>query len=251
MARYTYGDSDLAGDRLALVASLFEPTSRAFLQAVSPSSPTVALDLGCGPGYTTALVRAVTEAPRVIGIDRSAAFARRAHQGSGRDVVVADVALSLPIERAELIYARLLLAHLHDPIALIARWSTSLTISGRVLIDDLEAIETDDDVFRTYLDEVALAVVRAEGGDLFVGPRLHAEPDPPGLARLHDAIVTFEPTPGETARVFAMNLQVLTERGEVSPRPDLASALTSIADGARSPAPVRWHVRQLAWERTG
>jgi hypothetical protein len=48
-----------------------------------------------------------------------------------------------------------------------------------------------------------------------------------------------------------MNLRVLTERGEVDARPSLAAALDAIATGDRPSAPVRWHVRQMAWERTG
>ncbi|MDP9185644.1 MAG: hypothetical protein M3O29_08260, partial [Actinomycetota bacterium] len=147
--------------------------------------------------------------------------------------------------------ARLLLAHLVDPSDAVARWSTILTIGGRSLIDDLEAIETDDEVFRAYLDDVALAVVRAQGGALFVGPMLHAADDPAGLTRTHDTVTTFAPPAGDTARVFAMNLRVLTDRGEVDARPSLAAALDAIAAGERPGTPVRWHVRQIAWERTG
>jgi SAM-dependent methyltransferase len=217
MGRYTYGDSELAGDRLELVAELFDPTSRSFVRAAG-GSPSLAVDLGCGPGATTTLIRDATGARRAVG---------------------------------DLLYARLLLAHLPDPASAVARWSTILTIGGRILVDDLETIETDDDVFRTYLDEVALAVVREQGGALFVGPALRAAPDPTGLERTHDAVATFAPSPGETARVFAMNLRVLTDRGEVEARPSLADALDAIVAGRRSADPVRWHVRQLAWERTG
>ena len=190
MARYTYGDSDLAGDRLALVAGLFRPTSEAFLRAASPHEPDMALDLGCGPGHTTALVHEAAGAQRTVGIDRSEAFARRARDGvPGSAFVAADVASApLPIARADLVYARLLLAHLPDPPDVVAQWSTILTIKGRVLVDDLEAIETDDDVFRRYLDDVALAVIRAQGGALFVGPVLHGARDPAGLVRMEAAI---------------------------------------------------------------
>jgi trans-aconitate 2-methyltransferase len=252
MARYTYGDSDLAGDRLALVARLFRPTSEAFLRAASPLEPDVAIDLGCGPGHTTTLVHETAQARRTVGVDRSEAFARRARDRvRDHGFIAADVASAfLPIARADLVYARLLLAHLLEPAAVVAHWSTILTIGGRVLVDDLEAIETDDDVFRSYLDDVALAAIRAQGGVLFVGPALHASRDPAGLARAHDDVAAFAPAAAETARVFAMNLTVLTERGEVSPRADLATALEAIASGVRHAEPVRWRVRQLAWERT-
>jgi trans-aconitate 2-methyltransferase len=251
VGRYTYGDSDLAGDRLELVAALFERTSRSFLLDVA-GTPSVAVDLGCGPGATTRLIHDVTGARRTIGIDRSLAFASRARSAPGVRFVVADVAEGgLPVRSADLVYARLLLAHLADPAVAVGRWSTISTIGGRMLVDDLEDIETDDQVFRTYLDEVALAVVRAQGGALFVGPLLHAAADPHGSVRRHDAVVTFTPPPSDTAKVFGMNLQVLTERGEVDGRPPLAGALEEIANGQRASEPVRWHVRQLAWERTG
>jgi SAM-dependent methyltransferase len=250
MPRYTYGDSELAGDRLRLVAELFEPSSEAFLVAAG-GSPRLALDLGAGPGETARLIARATGASVVVGVERSAAFAARAAR-SGVATVVADVAAPfLPIRHADLIYARLLLAHLTDPAAVVARWSTATRVGGRVLVDDLERIETDDAVFREYLDEVALEVVRAEGGALFVGPTLHGGPDPAASRRVHDAVAEFAPPQSATARVFSMNLQVLTERGEVDPRPALAAALRAVADGQRAAEPVRWRVRQLAWERTG
>ena len=49
-ARYTYGDSDVATERLCLVAEVFEPTTRAFLRRAELENPRLALDLGCGPG---------------------------------------------------------------------------------------------------------------------------------------------------------------------------------------------------------
>ncbi len=247
MGRYTYGDSYLAAERLRLVAAMFEPTSSAFVR--NASRPGLAIDLGCGPGHSIAMVGEATGS-RAVGVERSLAFARVA-RAAGHEVVVADVLAPLPIEEAHGVYARLLLAHLPDPVSVVARWSTILTIGGRVLIDDLEQIETDEPVFRAYLDEVALEVVRRQGGALFVGPELHRAPDPRGLKRTHDAVATFAPAAGMTARVFAMNLAVLTERGETDPRPSLATDLDAIAAGRRDAAPVRWHVRQLAWERTG
>jgi len=250
VARYTYGDSDLARERLGLVARLFEPTSRTFLGSAG-GAPRVALDLGCGPGHTTALVQAATSAPLVVGLDRSSAFLGDVAVGDGRHFAAADVSRALPIRAADLIYARLLLAHLVDPAAVAAHWSTILTNTGRLLVDDLEAIVTNDDVFRTYLDEVALRVVRREGGALFVGPILHGADDPAGCRRIADAVASFAPVAAEPAHVCAMNLAVLTERGEVGARPALADALAAIGRGERHAEPVRWQVRQLAWERSG
>jgi len=251
MARYTYGDSALAGDRLELVARMFEPTSLAFLRAAVERRPRLTVDLGCGPGATTDLLLTATSAAAVVGIDRSLAFARRARSSTGLRFVVADVVgADLPLAHPDLLYARLLVAHLHEPAAVLARWASWLSGDGRILVDDLESIDADG-IFRTYLDEVALAVVRAEGGALFVGPILHRSRDPAGLARVHDAVVSIEPPVAETARVFAMNLQVLTERAEVHPQPELAAALEAVASGRQVVGPVRWRFRQIAWDRRG
>ncbi len=251
MSRYTYGDTDLAGDRLELVARLFAGTSGAFLRAAVPQRPRLALDLGCGPGATTGLVRATTGATTTVGIDRSITFARRARSSTGLGFVVADVVgADLPFADIDLLYARLLLAHLPEPSAVLERWGRVLAPGGRLLVDDLESIDAEG-IFRTYLDEVALAVVRAQGGSLFVGPLLHAAVDPPGLVRVHDAVVPIEPPVANTARVFEMNLRVLTERGEVAPEPALGGALAAIARGDRAAPPVRWRFRQIGWERSG
>src|SRR5260221_11846563 len=81
---YTFGDNDLAAERLRILARAFEPTSRAFLTHVrasaygSDGAAAHAVDLGCGPGYTTRLVREVVAAALTTGVDRSPRFLARA-----------------------------------------------------------------------------------------------------------------------------------------------------------------------------
>jgi trans-aconitate 2-methyltransferase len=250
--RYTYGDSALAAERLGLVARMFEPMTRVFLDTAVADRPALAVDLGCGPGHTTRLLHAATGARATVGLDRSGAFVAwaRRDEPEGVSFAVHDVTrVPFPTGPADVVYARLLLAHLTDVEEVVRGWSTMLTIGGRLLADDLESLDAPEPALRAYLDDVAIAVVRAEGGDLFVGPRLHRMPDPPGCARVHDAVATFSPPAPLTARVFGMNLAVLVERGEIPPRPDLASALEAIASGSRDARPATWRVRQLAWRR--
>jgi SAM-dependent methyltransferase len=250
VTRYTYGDSDLAAERLALVAATFAPPSAAFLRAVVARAPSLAVDLGCGPGHTTEMVHAVTGAARTVGLDASADHVARAAARGLKDVgfVVHDATrVPFPETPADLVYARLLLAHLADPAAAVRAWATQLAPAGVLALDDLETIETEDTIFRTYLDDVALAVVRREGGALFVGPVLHAMEDPELATRIHDAVATHTPPTGVTARIFGMNLAVLVDRGETLARPDLAEALAAIADGRRRAEPVRWQMRQVAF----
>ena len=252
MTRYTYGDSALAAERLGLVASMFEATTRSFIGSVVREPPDSAVDLGCGPGHTTRLLHDVTRARSTVGLDRSEAFvdAARRDGPEGVSFAVHDVTrVPFPTGPADVVYARLLLAHLADVEEVVRRWSTLLTIGGSLLADDLEELDAPEPSFRAYLDDVAIAVVRAEGGELFVGPRLHAMDDPPECSRVYDRLAAFSPPAPITARAFAMNLAVLVDRRETAPRPDLAAALGEIAAERRPAAPATWRVRQVAWRR--
>src|SRR5215510_4050185 len=73
-SHYSFGDNRLAALRLEYLAAAFAPSSRRFLQGAKPDRVELALDLGSGIGATTALVRDVTNAPRVAGYERSLNF---------------------------------------------------------------------------------------------------------------------------------------------------------------------------------
>jgi trans-aconitate 2-methyltransferase len=139
-ARYTFGDGERAARRLELLARAFEPSSRAFLTAAVPRPPRLALDLGCGPGFSTAVVADATRAARTIGLDRSDAFldaARRAFPML--EFVRHDVATpAFPTSRPDLVFARLVLAHLPAPASLARRWADRLEPGGRLLLEEME-----------------------------------------------------------------------------------------------------------------
>src|ERR1051326_8483013 len=70
---YLFGDSDRAALRLRVLADVFAPASRAFLQEVV-QTPALALDLGCGPGYTTHLLAETTRCAQAVGLEYSEHF---------------------------------------------------------------------------------------------------------------------------------------------------------------------------------
>src|SRR5579862_9846783 len=73
-SHYSFGDNRLAALRLEYLAVAFAPSSRRFLQSTKPGRVELVLDLGSGTGASTALLRDVTNAPRVVGYERSANF---------------------------------------------------------------------------------------------------------------------------------------------------------------------------------
>ena len=116
---YLFGDSDSAAERLRLLAYIFAPEIRSFLSQVPPQ-PRLAIDLGCGPGFTTRLIAETLKARETVGLDTSERFltmARSApadgvtfarhdiypgtlpHRGCGRDVLPLSAAAYRPRER--------------------------------------------------------------------------------------------------------------------------------------------------------
>ncbi len=250
-ADYTYGDSAYAADRLDLLARVFEPSSRAFLARAGPMSGSLALDLGCGPGNTTRLIADVLEPDRTIGLDRSFPFLERARGSapSGVSFIEHDVTVTpFPVGPADVIFCRLLVAHLRDRADVIARWASQLVSGGVLLIDEIEDVRSDEPALATYLP-LAIGVVERAGGRLVAGPELAAMPDPPGTERAGDDVVLVDLSASDAAAIFAMNLRVLIDRGEIDPQPALERALAEVVE--HGGAPIAWHMRQLAFRRTG
>ena len=74
---YLFQDTDRAARRLQVLADVFAPSSRAFMQDIVSVVPQLAVDLGCGPGYTTRLLVDTTRCVRAIGLDNSEHFLTR------------------------------------------------------------------------------------------------------------------------------------------------------------------------------
>lgn len=249
-SRYTYGDSEFAADRLDLVARMFEPTTRRFLQRAGVRGSQLAIDLGCGPGNTTRLIAEVLLPARTVGLDRSEIYLERARRGAppGIEFQKHDaIATPFPVGPADVVFCRLLLAHLPDRADVVARWATQLASNGVLLLDEIEDFQSDEPALMDYV-RLASGVVERAGGRLVAGPELAAMPEPPGTERFMNDATLMDVSPSDTATIFAMNLAVLVEGGEVDQQSGLAAALDDIAE--RGAGTVEWRVRQIAFRRT-
>lgn len=168
---YAFGDTDIPARRLALLDHVFGPSSRSMLADLATAPVTLAYDLGCGPGHTTAMVAQLSRAARIIGIDSSAQHIRRAQASATGPVefAVHDVmAVPFPAGPADLIYCRMLLAHLPDPVSVVRSWASQLTENGVVLVDEIEWIRTSHPVLRAHL-RLAEALVAIGGARMLAG----------------------------------------------------------------------------------
>ncbi len=210
LRRYAFGDTTAASERLGALASVFAPTSRALLRSLAvgtgldgPVSPGLVLDLGCGPGHTTAMLAEAFPSALVVGVDTSSAFVAEATAEAPDRCrfVVGDVTRTpLPSAPADLIYGRFLLVHLPDPGATVAAWAGELRSGGTVVVEEPERIDTDDLDFRSYL-HLASAVVADRGGDLYVGRALLDLTAAPGTSVVVHRDAALEVSAGAAATI--------------------------------------------------
>lgn len=257
-ASYTFGDADPEAQRLQLVARVFEPPSATLLaEAVAASGPPgLAYDLGCGPGHTTRLLAQVTGARLAVGLERSPAHVARAVEQlpEGVAIRVWDVGeLPFPDGPADLAYARLLLAHLPDPLGSARAFASQLRPGGLLVLDEIERIDTDHPVLAEHL-ELVQALVASSGTEMCAGPRLAALADEPGLEPVLRRVHHHPVATADAAAMFSLSLQGWGERavslGLCTParREALRDGLAALQ---RSPdtGEIAWRLHQAVYAR--
>ncbi len=254
--RYAFGDSDTAAIRLAVVAKVFEPATREFLETLDLGTPGLVIDLGCGPGYTTALLAEVLRPLRTIGLDVSPPFLDRARRDRPTlEFLVHDVtALPFPVGPPDLLFCRYLLTHLEDPVGWIARWGTSLPPGGLLALEEPEEIHTSSPVFSTYL-EIVDEMLQSQANQLYVGRDLDRAPAPPPLVKRASRLGELRVSPVDAATMFSLNLQTWKQHPFVRKHRSAAEVsrlerdLAGIRDGEAEGVELVWNLRQLVYER--
>ncbi len=206
-SHYSFGDSRLAALRLEHLAAAFDASSRRFLQRAKPESVQLALDLGSAIGATTALLRDVTEAPRVVGYERSGNFlaiARRQYPGlTFRDVDVLSPAY--PDREADLIYSRFLLTHIHRPVDVLATGVQHLRSGGRLLLEETAGLSSPVPALSRYY--VLVEQLQAHHGqETCIGKRLGALASGVPGARAASLFQEIPMPAAPMARLHALNL---------------------------------------------
>lgn len=255
-ARYTFGDSATASERLARVARVFAPSTEALLARLNDRAPRRVLDLGCGPGHTTRLLARMFPGATVCGLEQSEAFLAEARRTATSETSFehADVSLMpLPGAPADLVYARFVLSHLRERGPLLHGWFDALTAGGVLAIEEVDRIETIDQTFRAYL-AITSGLMADRGGELYVGHELSTTAQGLGGTVLVDTSVPVTPTTADIATIFALNLQSWRNDSWVAAHydrrtlDDLAIALHAHQSTAGSGL-IRWTLRQVVVAR--
>jgi len=210
MTDYAFRDTELAARRLALVSEVFASATRAFVEASVTARPQVLIDLGCGPGYSTELLADATRAERIIGLDISEAYvaAANARGRTSIEYLRHDVTeLPLPGAPADVVYCRLLLAHLPHVVDTVLRWVTQVRPGGLLMLDEVECIDTGHPVLDFY-EAVVVGLVAAKGGPMYAGPVLATLSNGDGWAVRSSEVRVVPVATAAAARMYGMNLAV-------------------------------------------
>lgn len=257
MSTYLFGDTDIAAQRLRLVAEAYGEATRAFVLNWRSRQPDLVVDLGCGPGYSTRILAEVLQGAHTVGLDNSARFIALAQQEPGSQVAFHchDVErLPFPVPPADVLFCRLLLTHIAQPQDTLTRWATQLQPGGRLLIQEVEWIHTTSATFRTYL-EMQQTTLSKQAHCLYIGPVLHSLPDPESLQRRVSHVQRVPVAPAHVARMFWLNFQTWKQHPTVQAQyaadslRRLDDKLQQLASCPHSDIEIVWGFRQLVYER--
>jgi len=253
--RYTFGDSDVAARRLHLLAAVFEPSSAALLRLCVGLGARRAVDLGCGPGWSTRLLHALIGPAHTLGLDASAEHIARAEAVAppGIEYRVRDVRrLAFPDDasRPDFLYCRFLLTHLRAPEQVLAAWADAAAPHATLVVEETASMASDHPTFARYYQLVE-ALQRHYGQRLRVGADLAAPPAGSGWTVNLSTVRRLRLPARQMARLHQLNL--LTWRDDPHARAafdrdelaDLARRLDAIADGREAAPPVLSEMRQL------
>lgn len=251
---YTFGDTDLAAERLHWLAIAYEPATRDLLGRWGGSAPAHALDLGSGPGHTTRLLHETLAAVCTTGIDSSPRFVAEAQRTAPPRVSFAIADLLRPpfaVVPGDLLFCRHLVAHVAEPGAAFAAWTQLARPGARLIVQETETIGSDNPTLASYY-ECVVAMQASHGQQLQIGAHLEVALTATPWRIEHSAVRALTLDPRLMARIHVMNLRTWRHDPaaialfDPAVLDDLDARLSAIAHGTTPcAAPVRNELREL------
>lgn len=183
---YVAAVGEAGSERLTLQSKLHHKNTSEFLEKIGPLEGKVVWDVGCGNGEITAyLAEKVGETGTVYAIDFSQeqldlAEKRAKDQGSTNvKFICADIyeldTLDENVQKPDVIYTRLILMHLTDPLKAIKTLKMCLKEGGVVASQEptmrTASCSIESDMFQDYF-KTLMALGAGKGCDFNIGERL-------------------------------------------------------------------------------
>ncbi len=253
---YTFGDGDVAALRLQALAETYAESSAALLRGLGTVEGG-GLDVGCGPGHTTALVAGILRPAWTVGLDRSRRLLELARARlPGLRFLEHDVTRApFPTPPAAGVYSRFLLTHLPDPGGAVRTWAGALAPGGRLVLEETASLTSEHPALQRYYELVE--VLQAHYGQRFdVGAALGDLARAAGLEVVHEGVAVLRLPAHRMAVLHALNLRTwgadpfARERFDPAELTRLAATLERIASGEEPAPPVRSAMGQVVARRT-
>jgi SAM-dependent methyltransferase len=185
---YVMGRTPQEYERLRQQARIWEGATASLLDRASLGPGSRCLDVGCGPGETMRLMaERVGPTGQVVGLDTDADIGRAAVMSlhaAGLDqctFVEGDVAGPDPFaafpDAFNLVFGRLILLHVADPVAVLRRMWAATAPGGQLVVQDYDLRSVDCYPPLPVVEEwrrVFLGTFAAVGRDIRLGHRLPA-----------------------------------------------------------------------------
>jgi SAM-dependent methyltransferase len=257
---YTFGDNEEASRRLRRLADLYEPETRALLASVCDGgearTPRLAVDLGCGPGWSTRLLNAVLKPRRTVGLDSSERYVTEARANHPElEFLRHDILQTpFPVEAPDLFLCRFLLTHLPSPQSALHAWADAAAPQATLLIHETEEIESMHPALHRYYELVA-EMQRHYGQALNVGAVLDDCFAHSPWQILQSRSLVVEKPARDMAQLHLLNLRTWG-RNEYAVQAfnrleldQMEEALDSVASGDSEAGVVHNTARQIVAER--
>ena len=265
--RYALGHTPQEYERLRAQARVWEPATARVLDQVGLPKGAGCLDAGCGPGETMRmLAERVGSGGRVLGVDADSSIGSLAVEmlhGSGHRQCAFrthDLTTDEPVPGApfDLVYARLLLFHLPQRAAVLARLWDAVAPGGHLVVQDydLRSVSVLPDLASvTEFGRVITGAFGAAGADVQVGARLAQLFAQAGIGAPDGSDVSGRIEPLGTGRVMlesvfrsllptALAHGITTEDGAAATLSAIDHDATCFAD-----RPMLWPLMIGAWKR--
>jgi SAM-dependent methyltransferase len=257
---YTFGDHEEASRRLRRLAELYEPETRGLLAAAlnegQPQGFRLAVDLGCGPGWTTQLLHDELKPRRTVGLDASDRYIAEAQANFPRlEFLRHDILQTpYPVEAPDLFLCRFLLTHLPSPQMALQTWAELAAPRAILLIHETEGLESAHPALHRYY-ELLGEMQRHYGQALHVGAILDSCFAGTAWKIKQSRSQVLEKSAQEMAQLHLHNLRTWG-RNEYAAQAfarreldELEAELDSIASGISDGGFVRNTARQIVAER--
>lgn len=172
---YTFGDNDQASKRLRRLSEVYEIDTRKLLSRSGVHTPRLAVDLGCGPGWSTQLLQEELHPDRTVGLDSSGRYVAEArnYRPSDLEFEIHDVTqIPFPVSSPDVLFCRFLLTHLSSLGQVLARWASVAAPGAILLVHETETLESEHAALRRYYELVG-QLQRHYGQALLVGAILN------------------------------------------------------------------------------